>query len=77
MNIKLAESNMWDQQYHHLENDSTSISQTYSDGSQEMTQVKSVSYFLTGNHHGTLIIDYCDANDQEQRELFWIFTQIH
>ena len=55
----------------------------YSDGSREMTQEKSVSHFLTGKHHGThddikvQIIDYCDANDQEQRENFWIFTSIH
>ena len=42
-----------------------------------MIQAKLVSQFFTENHHGrhsdnkVQIIDYCDANDQEQREDFW------
>ena len=45
-----------------------------------MKKEKLMSYFFTDKHHGTYddievqIIDYCDANDQERREDFWIFN---
>ena len=52
----------------------------YSIGRQGMKQEKLVSHFFTDKHHGTYddikaqITDYCDANDQERREDFWIFN---
>ena len=45
-----------------------------------MKQEKLISHFFTDKHHGTYddikvqIINYCDANDQEPREDFWIFN---
>ena len=52
---------------------------SYSEGRRGMIEAKLVSQFFTENHHGThgdnkvQIIDYCDANDQGQRENFWNF----
>ena len=45
-----------------------------------MKQKKLISHFFTDKHHRTYddikeqIIDYCDANDQEHKEGFWIFN---
>ena len=45
-----------------------------------MRQEKLISHFFTDKHHGTYddiklhTIDYCDPNDQERREDFWIFN---
>ena len=51
----------------------------HSEGRRGMKQDKLISHFFTDKHHGTYdikvqIIDYCDANDQERREDFWIFN---
>ena len=52
----------------------------YSEGRRGMKQEKLISHFFTDKHHGTYddikvqIINYCDANDQERREDFWIFN---
>ena len=41
-------------------------------------QEKFIEHFLCPNHNGThndislQIIDHCDPNDQERREVFWI-----
>ena len=45
-----------------------------------MKQEKVISLFFTDKQHGTYddikveIIDYCDPNDEERREDFWIFN---
>ena len=52
----------------------------YSERRQGMKQERLISHFFTDKHHRTYddikvqIIDYCDANDQECREDFWIFN---
>ena len=52
----------------------------YSERRRGIKQEKLISHFFTDKHHGTYdnikvqIIDYCDANNRERREDFWIFN---
>ena len=51
----------------------------YSEERRGMKEEKLISHFFTDKHHGTyddieVQINYCDANDQERREDFWIFN---
>ena len=52
----------------------------YSQGRRGLMQERVISHFFEQNHNHTYhdievqIIDYCDPNDKERREEFWIFT---
>ena len=52
----------------------------YSEGRRGAKREKLISHFFSDKHHGTYdnikvqMIDYCDANDQEPKEDFWIFN---
>ena len=52
----------------------------YGQGRRGFKQERFIAHFHHGNHSGTFndlqvqIIDYCDPNNQERRESFWIYT---
>ena len=51
----------------------------YGQGRRGFQQEKVIEHFYSTNHHVTYndltvqVIDYCDPNDQERREGFWIY----
>ena len=50
----------------------------YGEGRRDFKQKKLLEHFYSHDHHGThndmivQIIDFCDPNDQEKRENFWM-----